>query len=71
VVASETTKDHIQQLFVQRPEIVESISGIVAARRLRTRCAMVAESSPKGEEVRETIAGQLLSRIRAFFATTA
>jgi small-conductance mechanosensitive channel/CRP-like cAMP-binding protein len=68
VVAYEITKEHVQDFIRRRPEIAETISDIVAERKLRTEQALAAAGAPAGDKARATIADQLLSKIKAFFA---
>jgi small-conductance mechanosensitive channel/CRP-like cAMP-binding protein len=67
VIAHEITKDNMRSLLHRRPEIAETISSVVAERRVRNLKTM-AVATPE-ERIKETqsLAGQILNKMKAFF----
>lgn len=70
-VTYEITKEHLTRLFDRRPEIAEQITEIVAERRLRTAERKEAATSQEGDPVedKETLAQQLLGKMRSIFSS--
>ena len=67
VVAHEITKENMNTLLTRRPEIAETISTVIAERRLRNSEKM-ASATPE-ERIRETesLAKQIMSKMKHFF----
>jgi small-conductance mechanosensitive channel/CRP-like cAMP-binding protein len=66
-VVYEITKDAVERLFVKRPELVETISHIVADRKLRNTEAYEKATRAERDEQRTTLAAQIRGRITVFF----
>lgn len=67
VVAHEITKENMNTLLTRRPEVAETISTVIAERRLRNSEKM-ASATPE-ERIRETesLAKQIMSKMKHFF----
>ncbi|MFQ5602567.1 MAG: mechanosensitive ion channel family protein [bacterium] len=67
VVAHEITKEHMNALLTKRPEMAETISTVVAARKVRNSQTL-ANATPE-ERIVETksLAKQIMTKMKAFF----
>jgi len=67
VVVHEITKDHMSGLLRKRPEIADTISNVVAERRVKN-LKLMATATPE-ERIEETrnIARQIFDRMKSFF----
>jgi CRP-like cAMP-binding protein len=70
-VAYEITADHVQELLSRRPELAVVISGIVADRWAANDDVVEMQPSEDGKRKADTLAAQILGRIRSFFASSA
>lgn len=67
VVAHEITKDHMNILLSKRPEVAETISKVVAHRRL-VNTQTLANATPEEKiEQTENLAQQIMSKMKSFF----
>ena len=66
-IAYEITKRDIEDLFDQRPELIERISRIVAERRSHNTRTLEAASRGSVAQDEESMTRQMLARIRSFF----
>ncbi len=66
-VAYELTKDAMTDIFRARPALAESISRVVAERKLRNQEAELAISEEDLEDKKRSLSGEILGRIRSFF----
>ncbi|MFQ5772460.1 MAG: cyclic nucleotide-binding domain-containing protein, partial [bacterium] len=67
VVAHEITKDNMNALLTKRPEIAETISKVVAERRVRNSQIMATATPEERIEETESLAKQIMSKMKAFF----
>ncbi|MFQ5674701.1 MAG: mechanosensitive ion channel family protein [bacterium] len=67
VVAHEITKDHINTLLARRPEIAETISKVVAHRKLVNTQALANASPEEKIEQTENLAQQIMTKMKSFF----
>jgi CRP-like cAMP-binding protein len=68
----EITKDALQPILARREPVVEAMSTALAERQLQNdRSAQAAASAADGQAARQTLAGQLLVRMRNFFGLAA
>jgi small-conductance mechanosensitive channel/CRP-like cAMP-binding protein len=67
VIAHEITKDNMKALFSKRPEIAETISKVVAERRVRNSQAMATATPEERIEKTESLARQIMSKMKSFF----
>ncbi len=66
----EITKDEVAALFERRPELMAEMSKVIAKRKLANTEAYTRATSVEREEQHETLARQIMNRIRNFFHTT-
>jgi CRP-like cAMP-binding protein len=66
-VVYEITKDAVERLFAKRPELMESMSHVVADRKLRSAEAYEKATHEEREAQRTTLAAQIRGRITVFF----
>ena len=66
-VAYEITKSAMHELLRRRPELAETISAIVAERKLRNQQAGERTTTLDRIERKSSVAGQILDGIRSFF----
>ncbi len=66
-VAYELGKDAMTELFRARPALAETISRVVAERKLRNEEAGKAVSGEDLEDQKRSLTGEILGRIRSFF----
>ena len=66
-IAYELTKDEMRELFQARPVLAETISAVVAARKLRNVEVGEAVSAEAREEQQRSMTGEILGRIKSFF----
>ena len=66
-VAYELAKEDLESVFERRPELAETISQIVAERKVKTQEAAKGLSSEELEEETKSFANQLLSKMKGFF----
>jgi len=67
VVVHEITKDHITKLLTKRPEIANSISKVVAHRRVLNSQAMANATVEERIQETESMAKQIMTKMKAFF----
>lgn len=67
VIVHEITKDHMNTLFSRRPEIVETISLVIAERKLRNSKTLQTATPEERIEQTQSLAGQIVSKIKSFF----
>ena len=67
VCSVEITKEVLEYLLRQRPELAESISELVAARQVATEAARL-DHEAKSAATEKNVAAQLYERMRAFFS---
>jgi len=67
VVVHEITKDHITKLLSKRPEIADSISKVVAHRRVLNSQAMANATVEERIQETESMARQIMTKMKAFF----
>ena len=63
----EITKDCMTEVFRRRPEFLDSISRIVAERRIENDRAQARAADPDKSKQAESLARQFKDRIRSFF----
>jgi small-conductance mechanosensitive channel/CRP-like cAMP-binding protein len=63
----EITKPQMGDLLSRRPELIESLSHVAADRHLRTTEAFAKASKVDQEVQKETLASQIMAKVRAFF----
>ncbi len=66
-VAYEITKDSMTELFRARPSLAETISAVIAERKVRNEEAGEAASRADLEDQTRTVHGEILRRIKSFF----
>ncbi len=67
VVAHEITKDHMRTLLRKRPEVAETISKVVAHRRLLNTQTLANATAEEKIEQTENLAQQIMSKMKSFF----
>lgn len=68
----EITKEALQPILERREAVVETMSNALAERQLQNDRAALANTSPAESQLaRQTLAGQLVGRMRTFFGLTA
>ena len=63
----EVTKPQIEALFERTPDVAETLSRVIAERRLRNDAAYVAATRDEQDQRRADLADQILAGIRHFF----
>jgi len=66
-IAFEVTKAHMRDLFEARPEIADTLSVLIAGRRVATSKALEGATAADRAEASRTIAQQVLGKIKSFF----
>jgi small-conductance mechanosensitive channel/CRP-like cAMP-binding protein len=67
VVAFEVTKAHMTALLAARPEIAETVSGLIADRKIGTMKALQSAGSAERQEAARSMAEEILHSIKGFF----
>lgn len=67
VVAHEITKDNMNALLTKRPELAETISKVVAERRVRNSQTMAAATVEERIEETKSLAIQIMAKMKSFF----
>ncbi len=67
VIAYEITKDAFAALLMARPALAEAVSRLVAERRAGTTAALAAPTAAPAAATPDSLASQLLARMRRFF----
>ncbi len=67
IVAHEITKENLNGLLTERPEVAQVISKVVAERRVRNSEKMATATPEERVEVTDTLAQQIMGRMRDFF----
>ena len=65
--AFEVTKAHMTSLLKARPDIAETVSALIAERRVSTMKALDSASDAERQEATRTMSEQILHRIKGFF----
>jgi CRP-like cAMP-binding protein len=65
-VVYEIAKDEVGEILASRPELAETISKVIAKRRVATEARLAANSESAAEE-QASLAQQILGKIRFFF----
>jgi CRP-like cAMP-binding protein len=68
-VTYEITKEHMSALLTARPVLMEHMSQIVAARKLRNVQALEKATHQEQQEEKTTMARQVMARMKAFFSS--
>jgi small-conductance mechanosensitive channel/CRP-like cAMP-binding protein len=66
-VAFEVTKAHMTALLQARPEIAETVSTLIAERKIGTMNALASASQAERQEASRTLSDQILHKIKDFF----
>ena len=67
-IAIEITKDALQPILTRRDSLMEAMSGVLAERQLQnSKAAVSTVAASDGHEAHQTLAKQLLGRMRSFF----
>jgi len=67
VIAHEITKDHMRALLTKRPEVAETISKVVAHRRLVNTQTLANATAEEKIEQTENLAQQIMNKMKSFF----
>lgn len=67
----EITKEAIAALFERRPELIATMSKVIAKRKLANTEAYARATTTEREEQHDTLARQIMNRIRNFFHSSA
>ncbi|MFQ5865184.1 MAG: mechanosensitive ion channel family protein [bacterium] len=67
VIAHEITKENMKALLTKRPEMAETISKVVAERRVRNSQAMATATPEERIEETENLAKQIMNKMKSFF----
>ncbi len=67
VVAFEVTKAHMTALLAARPEIAETVSALIADRKIGTSKALESANEAEREEAARSLAEEILLSIKGFF----
>lgn len=67
VVAHEITKDHMSVLLTKRPEVAETISKVIAHRKLVNTQALANASAEEKIAQTENLARQIMTKMKSFF----
>jgi CRP-like cAMP-binding protein len=71
-VVIEIGKDSLRPILAAREQVLEAMSGALAARQMQNdRAALETDTAVDEQTARQTLAGQLLGRMRSFFGLTA
>jgi CRP-like cAMP-binding protein len=67
VVAFAVTKAHMTALLAARPEIAETVSGLIADRKIGTMKALQSAGAAERQEAARSLAEEILHGIKGFF----
>ena len=68
-MAIEITKEALQPILARRDSLMEAMSSALAERQLQnSKAALQTVTATDGHEARQTLAKQLLGRMRSFFS---